>query len=147
MDYNQILDIKTEDTPFLVPDQESSYISLCGGKRVYRKSFSFRELLGEEIATFMGRDTIHYFLLLKDNVYYLASFPFIEQTECYPDDLKELASLNYDENDKICCQNFIPFFLEQSKSEAMKRKFLTTLYQTFAIDTYMRQTDRYSCNS
>ncbi len=149
MDYNKLEDIKTKDTPFTVPDEKSSYISFCDGKRVFRKSFSFRELLGEEIATFMGRDTIHYFLLLKDNIYYLASFPFLEQKECYPDDLKEFAFSNWKKKkkDKDCYEDFIPFFLGQSKSKPMKEKFLMTLYQTFAIDTYMRQTDRYSCNT
>lgn len=149
MDYNQMEDIQTEDTPFSVPDRKSSYISFCDGKRIFRKSFSFRELLGEEIATFMGRDTIHYFLLLKENVFYLASFPFIEQKECYPDDLKELYLPNSQnsESDSECYKNYIPFFLEKSKDQAMRKRFLNGLYQSFAIDTYMRQTDRCSCNT
>lgn len=149
MDYNQIEDIQTEDTPFSVPDKKSLYISFCDGKRIFRKSFSFRELLGEEIATFMGRDTIHYFLLFKENVFYLASFPFIEQKECYPDDFKELYLPNRQdfENDNEYGQNYIPFFLKQSKDQKMREKFLKELYQSFAIDTYMRQTDRCSCNT
>lgn len=149
MEYNQISDIQTGDTPFSVPDQKSSYIAFCDGKRVFRKFFSFRELLGEEIATFMGRDTVHYFLLLKDNVFYLASFPFIEKKECYPDDLKELALTDNQtsKNDSEYYRNYIPFFLEQSKDRIMREKFLKELYQTFAIDTYMRQKDRCSCNT
>lgn len=146
LEYNQLFNLRTIDTPFLVPDHEESFISFYNGERIFRKSFSFQELLGEEIATFMERDTIHYFLLLKENVFYLASFPFLDQKECYPDDLKE--DILYAQNKEVTDEkNFIPFFLEQSKTREMRESFLITLYQTFAIDTYMRQTDRCSCNS
>lgn len=144
---SSIVCLQTIDTPFEVPDYEFSFISTCRGKRIFRKAFSLEELIGEEIAKFMNRESIHYFLLKKDGILQLGSYPIIEREECYPNDLKEdilFSENDFDGDDRY--ENYVPFFLEQSKNPINRDKFLDDLYKTFAIDTYMRQKDRCSCN-
>lgn len=135
--YTPLSDIKTIDTPIHVyKDNE----------KIHTKSFNFQELLGEEIATFMGRESVHYFLTEKDNCHFLASYNFDTDGECYPNDFK--WNILYKKGKRYTnTTDFIPFFLKQIKSKESKDKFLVDLFQTFAIDLYMRQKDRADCNS
>lgn len=136
--YTPLSDIKTTDTPIFVLDEKKD--------NFYRKPFKFQELLGEEIAIFMGRESIHYFLTEKDNCHFLTSYNFDIDGECYPNDFK--WNILYKKGKRYTNTNdFIPFFLKQSKSIESKKKFLVDLFQTFAIDLYMRQKDRADCNS
>lgn len=135
--YTSLSDIKTVDTPI--------HIFNLIDENIHTKPFRFQELLGEEIATFMGRESIHYFLTKKDNCDFLGSYSFDIDGECYPNDFK--WNILYRKGKRYTnTSDFIPFFLNQSKSKEAKKKFLVDLYQTFAIDLYMRQKDRADCN-
>lgn len=135
--FTSLSEIKTIDTQVSIINDDNG---------IYTKPFKFQELLGEEIATFMGRESIHYFLASKNNCNFLGSYSFDIDGECYPNDLK--WNILYRKG-RIYTNttDFIPFFLKQSKSKESRDKFLVDLYQTFAIDLYMRQKDRADCNS
>lgn len=147
LDINHLI---TEDTFFEKADCDF-YLPTCHGKRIFVKAFNIRELIGEELANFMGRPSIHYFLLERNGIIQLASYPILEDLDhvIYPGDLIDDlidSSTKTPFDDDFAKGDCIPFFLDYCHTEEAKESFLTNLFQTFAIDTYMRQEDRCSCN-
>ncbi len=146
-----IASLQTKDTFFETVDG-NSFLPTCHGHRIFVKGFNIRELIGEELANFMERPSARYFLVEKDGVLQLASLPFLSESQqiVYPGDLLEdyedavKGSTPFDDSFRL--GDAIPFFLNCCHTEEAKDIFLTNLFQTFAIDTYMRQEDRCNCN-
>ena len=92
----------------------------------YYKLFNFNELIGEYLCKYLGLDSVHNELVIKDKELYLATKSFIEDGYIY-------KMAEFDDFDSL---------LEKCVSKQNRNEIIINHMKLFAIDIYMRQKDR-----